>query len=206
MTTTTGAAPNGTTASQQRRSQTPQYAANVGVAKPRNVAPQSQQQQQQPMSRMNGGVSTPTNFEQLPRSPATLPLDYKTPEQVYRDALEFNGQQQQQQLQPNQNSSQANSQSQAANAALTGALMQNVANQNKIRDMLKRINDSRYMYPAVAVITLSLCVIVMLFQRSVNFAVRCLLVVLLVLFIAYTAYQFRGSISGGDQAAMAKAT
>lgn len=202
-TTTTGAAPNGTTASQQRRSQTPQYAANVGVAKPRNVAPQSQQQQQ-PMSRMNGGVSTPTNLEQLPRSPATLPLDYKTPEQVYRDALEFNGQQQQQQqLQPNQNSSQANSQSQAA---LTGALMQNVANQNKIRDMLKRINDSRYMYPAVAVITLSLCVIVMLFQRSVNFAVRCLLVVLLVLFIAYTAYQFRGSISGGDQAAMAKAT
>lgn len=202
MTTTTGAAPNGTSNNQQRRSQTPQYAANVGVAKPRNVA----QQQQQPMSRTNnGGAATPTNFEQLPRSPATLPLDYKTPEQVYRDALEFNGQQQQQQ-QPLQNSSPANNQSQAANAALTGALMQNVANQNKIRDMLKRINDSRYMYPAVAVITLSLCVIVMLFQRSVNFAVRCLLVVLLVLFIAYTAYQFRGSISGGDQAAMAKAT
>lgn len=168
-----------------RRPPTPQqgfYGSNVGVTKPRSQS------------------GTPTNMQQLPPASATLPLDYKTPEQAYRDALDFNGQRdQQQQQQQNQQSGGQRVAGVAADSAVTGALLQNAANQTKIRDMLKRINDSRYMYPAVAVITLSLCVIIMLFQRNVNFAVRCLLVVLLVIFIAYTAYQFRGSITA-DQA------
>lgn len=187
----------------QRRPATPQqqqqqYGSNVGVATPRKANNGGTQQQT-----TNGY----TSGGQLPPSPATLPLNYKTPEQAYRDALNFSNlspQQQQQLLQQRQltggqdQSKQAGTLDGATDAALTGALMQNVANQNKIRDMLKRINDSRYMYPAVAVITLSLVVIITMFQRSVNFAVRCLLLVLLILFIAYTAYQFRGSVMGSS--------
>lgn len=112
-----------------------------------------------------------------------IPLDYKTPEQTYRDALNF------------------------ATAMTGGSGGGGIASgnqsdgttaksmQGRLRAMLYSINDSQYLYPSVAVLTLVVCVIIVLLQKSCSFLVKCLFVVILLVFIIYTVFQFKDKMT-----------
>lgn len=103
-----------------------------------------------------------------------LPLDYKTPEQTYRDALNF------------------------ATAATAGSNPTDGTTksiQGRLRAMLYSINDSQYLYPSVAVLTLVVCVVIVLLQKSCSFLIKCLFVVILLVFIVYTVFQFKDKMT-----------
>lgn len=102
-----------------------------------------------------------------------IPLDYKTPEQTYRDALNF-------------------ASTMASGNQGDGAVK---SMQGRLRAMLYTINDSQYLYPSVAVLTLVVCVVIVLLQKSCSFLVKCLFVVILLVFIIYTVIQFKSKMT-----------
>lgn len=66
--------------------------------------------------------------------------------------------------------------------------------QSKIKQMmanvLKSTNESKYVYPSVAIVVASLFVILLLFQK-ISTGIKIIAVVILLLFIAFTVYQFK---------------
>lgn len=117
-----------------------------------------------------------------------IPLDYKTPEQTYRDAINFATGLVNSGGGGNNNIVLSNSTNEAA-AAATKSM------QGRLRAMLCSINDSRYLYPSVAVLTLVVCVVIVLLQKSCSFLVKCLFVVILLVFIIYTVFQFKDKMT-----------
>lgn len=107
--------------------------------------------------------------------------DVMTPQYEYLNALNFN---------ENNNVT--------ANPLLSNAAVNNNATQlqqqSKLKTMManfiKTTNDSRYVYPSIAIIVASLFVVILLFQK-ISTAVKIIAVILLLLFIAFTIYQFK---------------
>lgn len=119
-----------------------------------------------------------------------IPLDYKTPEQTYRDALNFA---------TTATTTTTTTAAAAAAAAAAGGNRNDgltaKSMQGRLRAMLCSINDSQYLYPSVAVLTLVVCVIIVLLQKSCSFLVKCLFVVILLVFIIYTVFQFKDKMT-----------
>ncbi|ATZ81515.1 GrBNV_gp51-like protein [Drosophila innubila nudivirus] len=66
--------------------------------------------------------------------------------------------------------------------------------QSKIKQMmanvLKMKNESKYVYPSIAIIVTSIFVILLLFQK-ICIGVKIFAIIILLLFIAFTIYEFK---------------
>lgn len=61
----------------------------------------------------------------------------------------------------------------------------------RILQMLREVNNSQFLYPGISIMVVSLLLIIMIFQKSINIIVKVLASVLYLIFIIYTVYNFR---------------
>lgn len=101
-----------------------------------------------------------------------LNLNYKSPQQAYNDALNYS----EDELDSSGNTT--NTTDSKDKSRKVEKLMTN---------MLKSVNDSKYIYPTIAIIVLSILVVIVLFQK-ISLGIKILSVLLLLLFIAFTVF------------------
>lgn len=145
-----------------------------------------------------------------------ITIEYKTPQQSLEDALNFNERQQPQavvstetRVNPLSTESTTNTLTRRPNAitnndfvtaATVGAGLAasnaSIATNStcKMRDfvntMMRKMNDTKYLYPSMAVLIMAIIVIIVLFQK-ISIIVKIICVVLLIVFMAATIVQFR---------------
>lgn len=98
-------------------------------------------------------------------------MDYKTPQETFTNAINFD--------------TKVDEESGKTMSGTTRTL------QSKFNNLLRRINDSEYIYPTISVLMVTIMVIIVVFNQKINILIKCLAVVLLLLFIIYTIYQYR---------------
>lgn len=98
-------------------------------------------------------------------------MDYKTPQETFTNAINFDAK--------------VDEESGKTMSGTTRTL------QSKFNNLLRRINDSEYIYPTISVLMVTIMVIIVVFNQKINILIKCLAVVLLLLFIIYTIYQYR---------------
>lgn len=105
-----------------------------------------------------------------------LNIDYQSPQQALSDALNF--------------TNAFDTDPMLATAATTAAIAggSNKLN-NTMRNMLKKFNDSKYIYPGVALLTIVILVILLVFQSTVSMMVKFIAILILILFAFYSVYQ-----------------
>lgn len=98
-----------------------------------------------------------------------LGLQYKTPQQAYMDALDFA-------------TARISKSTDTVNSTNPGI---------KINNMLRTLNDSKFVYPGVAIVMMSIIAIIMIFQKNMSLSLKIVIILLLLAFIVYTVLQFR---------------
>lgn len=61
----------------------------------------------------------------------------------------------------------------------------------KFNNVLRRLNNSEYVYPTISVMIMTLMSTLFIFNHSVSVLMKCVIVLLLLIFIIYTIYQYR---------------
>lgn len=134
-----------------------------------------------PQSIYNDGASTSTatfNNDTIATAAAAesstvLNIDYQSPQQALRDALNFTN---------------AFERDPMLAASVTTAGGSNKLN-NNMRNMLKKFNDSKYIYPGVTLLTIVILVVLLVFQSTVSMMVKFIAILILIIFAVYSAYQ-----------------
>lgn len=137
-------------------------------------------------------------------------IEYKTPQQSLEDALNFREQSTDETRNTQPSSTNTITRRQIANAsnsgdgvaaataaaATVGSLNPNIATNSmcKMKDfvntMMRKMNDTKYLYPSMAVLIMAIIVIIVLFQK-ISVIVKIICVVLLIVFMAATVVQFK---------------
>lgn len=133
-------------------------------------------------------------------------IEYKTPQKSLEDALNFNEQAlilPETRLSPSSNglTRRQNANNNTIATAATVGTGASVANTNitdnstsKMRDfvntMMRKMNDTKYLYPSMAVLIMAIIVIIILFQK-ISVLVKIICVILLIIFMAATVVQFK---------------
>nr|WOJ45370.1 GrBNV_gp51-like protein [Apis mellifera nudivirus] len=106
-----------------------------------------------------------------------MSLDYKTPEQTYNKALNFDSENESDSNDPKNGQQQQQQQKQSIN--------------ERLKNFMRRINDSAYIYPTVTILIVTLIVIITIFQQSVSLIIKVILILVFMAFLFYTIWQFR---------------
>lgn len=62
----------------------------------------------------------------------------------------------------------------------------------KVNSFIRTLNDSQLLYPTIANVIVVLLIVIILFQKSIGNGVKIFVSIVLVAFLAYTIYLFRG--------------
>lgn len=98
-----------------------------------------------------------------PSNSETLNLNYQSPQEAFNDAINY---------------TESDNDNMGTNDRKMERMMSN---------MLQSVNDSKYIYPTIAIIVISILVILVLFQK-ISAGIKLLAIVLLILFIAFTVF------------------
>lgn len=94
-----------------------------------------------------------------------LPINYKTPEKTYQDALNFDN---------DKNNS-----------------IKTTNNIDNFSMLMGKMNKFEYVYPAIAIFTLSITLIIIIYQKSLSTLIKGVLICIFIAFIAFTVIQFK---------------
>lgn len=101
-------------------------------------------------------------------------MDYKTPQTTFREAINFDD-------------AGANGES----VDKTSVRKSISSLHAKFNNLMRRLNNSEYIYPTISVLAMTLLAILFIFNHNVSVIIKCLVVIILLLFIVYTVYQYR---------------
>lgn len=103
-------------------------------------------------------------------------LNYKSPQQTYDEALNFN----------------AVEEIGGGIAADTDTSADNTSNlQSKFSQVMKSLNNSEILYPTVVLVISAISLLVVVFQKSVSAIVKCVLILLYLAILVLTVYTFK---------------
>lgn len=103
-------------------------------------------------------------------------LNYKSPQQTYDEALNFN----------------AVEELGDGIAAVTDMSTDNTSNlQSKFSHVMKTLNNSEILYPTIVLVISAISLLVVVFQKSVSAIVKCVLILLYLVMLVVTVYTFK---------------
>lgn len=122
-------------------------------------------------------------------STTTLKLDYNSPQESFQNALNFNSSDQKKLYNYNGNE---NSNDNSENSTNNNNNNENdtTTSDSIIKRMLAKLNNSKYLYPSIAIFISTLYTIVIAIQTNYN-SIRLIAILILIIFIIYTIYLFK---------------
>lgn len=109
-------------------------------------------------------------------------FEFKSPAEAFRDAINFDNA----------------SQEQTTTNGVAGKGNDSI-NETRWRSIVRRLNNTQYIYPGISIISVVSCTIGVLLLKSVSWIVKAVMIVILLLFIVYTVFQFRDTMEIGER-------
>lgn len=120
-----------------------------------------------PPSTTTTTMSTTNRLPSQNNNNTGLNLNYKSPQEAFNDALNFS---------EDEN-----------NNPMDDDSMKNCKMEKMMTTMLKNINDSKYIYPTISIVVLTILVIIILFQK-ISVGIKILSSVILLIFVAFSVF------------------
>lgn len=109
-------------------------------------------------------------------------LNYKSPQQTYAEALNFDA-----------HEDRDGGSGGGASAAVSET--DSVSDlQSKFKHLVKSINDSEILYPTVVLVVSAISLLVVVFQKSVSAVVKCVLILLYLAILVVTVFTFKNKV------------
>lgn len=109
-------------------------------------------------------------------------MDYKTPQTTFTDAINFDA----------KVAMSGGGDGNGGGVGSSGGSKASITTtlHSKLNSLLQRLNDSEYVYPTISVLVATILVVICIFQ-PINIFIKCLMIVILLMLVLYTIYQYR---------------